>query len=141
MSLSEDEYNSLENEKTEFHKSRRMFYIHENNLVIAEEGLPYSHATWFEKEGLISNRDDKLMDEIVRGMIDSKGNVSFYIGYNFEVNKNAEDIFFSHLKELSERLNLKPNARVYGGYIKQKSIQPWPPRKDYGKLEDNLIIS
>ncbi|MHA1575357.1 MAG: hypothetical protein ACTSXL_04380 [Alphaproteobacteria bacterium] len=135
----EKKYGFKEDEKTiAFHKSRRMFCIYQNKLFIAEANLPYSHAVWFKKEGWISREKDKLMDSIIRGIIDNKGNVCFYIGYAFEINKEIESIFFSHLKELVEKLKLKSNAKIFGGLIKQEAGKIWPPRKEYGKIENNL---
>ncbi|MFC1682526.1 hypothetical protein ACFL0X_02830 [Nanoarchaeota archaeon] len=132
----EKKYGFKEDEKTiAFHKSRRMFCIYENKLFIAEPNLPYSHAVWFEKEGWISRKKDDLMDSLVRGIVDSNGDIYFYIRYDFEI--NGESIFFSHLKELVKKLNLKSNAKIFGGLIKQ-DYGKWPPRKEYGKIEDNL---
>ncbi len=135
----EKKYGFKENEKTvTFHKNRRMFCIYENKLFIAEPNLPYSHAVWFEKEGWISRKKDDLMDFLVRGIIDTKGDVYFYIGYGFKINQDAESIFFSHLKELVGKLNLKSNSKIFGGLIRQEAGKTWIPRKEYGKIEDNL---
>jgi hypothetical protein len=134
----EKKYGFKENKKTiAFHKSRRMFCIYKNQLFIAEPQLPYSHAVWFEKEGWTSKKSD-AMDYLVRGIIDNKGNIYFYIGYNFEINDVAETVFFSHLKELVKKLNLKSNMEVFGGLIKQEAGRIWPPIKKYGKIESNL---
>ena len=114
-----------------------MFCIYQNKLFIAEPNLPYSHAVWFEKEGWISRKKDYLMDSIIRGIVNSDGDIYFYVGYDFEINEEVESIFLSHLKELVEKLNLKFNAKIFGGLIKQDS-RKWPPRKEYGKIEDNL---
>lgn len=135
----EKKYGFEEDEKTiAFHKSRRMFCIYQNKLFIAEPNLPYSHAVWFEKEGWISRKKDELMDSIIRGIVDNNKDIYFYIGYNFEINKEIEPIFFSHLKEFVEKLNLESNTKIFGGLIKQEAGKIWPPRKEYGKLEDNL---
>lgn len=135
----ERKYGFKEDEKTiAFHKNRRMFSIYQNKLFIAEPNLPYSHAVWFEKEGWISRKKDDLMDSILRGIVDNKGDVYFYVGYDFGINEEAESIFFSHLKELVEKLNLKSKAKIFGGLIKQEDGEIWPPRKEYGKIEDNL---
>tara|TARA_Y100000310_G_C20554270_1_gene749734 strand:- start:676 stop:1092 length:417 start_codon:yes stop_codon:yes gene_type:complete len=134
----ENKYGFKEDKKIKaFHQSRRMFCIYENKLFIAESNLPYSHAIWFEREGWISREKDELMDEIIRGIVNKYGDVYFYIGYDFEINKNIESIFFTHLKELVEKLNLKSNTRVFGGLIKQK-FGKWPPRKEYGEIKENL---
>jgi hypothetical protein len=135
----EKKYGLKEDEKTiAFHKSRRMFCIYKNKLFIAEANLPYSHAVWFEKEGWISRKKDNFINSLIRGMVDDKGNIYFYVGYNFEINEKAESIFFSHLKELVKQLNLKSNAKIFGGLIKKEAGKIWPPRKEFGKIEDNL---
>ncbi len=135
----EKKYGIEENEKVKaFHRSRRMFCIHKNNLFVAEPNTPDSHARWFEKEGWISKEKDKLMDNIVRGFVDESGNIYFYIKYNFEVNKNAESVFFSYLKELVEKLKLSPEAKILGGMIKKEPGERFPPRKEYGKVKDYL---
>ena len=115
-----------------------MFCIYENKLFIAEANLQYSHAVWFEKEGWISRKEDELMNSIVRGIINNSGDVYFYVGYNFEINNEIEDVFFSHLKELVEKLKLKSNAKIFGGLIKQNAGRIWPPIKEYGEIKDNL---
>jgi len=115
-----------------------MFCIYENKLFIAKSNLPYSHAIWFEKEGWISRKKDDLMNSLVRGIVDNNGDIYFYIKYEFEINEEAESIFFSHLKELVEKLNLKSNTKIFGGLIKREAGKIWPPRKEYGKIEDNL---
>ncbi len=135
----ENKYGFKEDERTiAFHKSRRMFCIYQNKLFIAESNLPYSHAIWFEKEGWISRKKDELMDSVIRGIVDTNGDVYFYVGYDFEINKEIEFIFFSHFKELIEKLDLKSKAKIFGGLIKQEAGKIWPPRKEYGKIEDNL---
>ena len=139
MDKFEKKYGFKEDEKVRaFHRNRRMFCIYYNKLFIAESNLPYSHAVWFEKEGWISREKDELMDEIIRGIVDNNGDVYFYVGYDFEINKEIESIFFSHLKELVERLKLKSNAKIFGGLIQQEAGKKWSPRKEYGEIEDNL---
>lgn len=134
----EKKYGFKEDEKTKaFHRSRRMFCIYQNKLFIAEPNLPYSHAVWFEKEGWISRENDELMDKIIRGIVNNNGDIYFYVGYNFDINKEIESIFFYHLKELVKKLELKSNAKIFGGLITQESGK-WPPRKEYGTIEDNL---
>jgi hypothetical protein len=131
----EKKYGFKEDEKIEaFHRSRRMFCIYENKLRIARPKLPYSHADWFEREGWISKEDDSLMKQLVRGIVDSKGDIYFYAGYDFRVDEKAAEIFFSHLGELVRRLKIKPSARVLGGLT--KSV--WKPIKDFGTVREIL---
>ena len=135
----EKKYGFKENEKTiAFHKSRRMFCIYQNKLFIAEENLLYSHAVWFEEEGWVSRKEDDLMNSITRGIVDNSGDVYFYVGYNFEINDETENVFFLHLEELVEKLKLKSTAKIFGGLIKQNAGRIWPPIKEYGEIKDNL---
>jgi hypothetical protein len=139
MNKFEKRYGIKEDEKTiAFHKSRRMFCIFEDKLYIAKPNLPYSHAVWFEKEGWISREKDELMNSILRGIVNNKGDIYFYVGYDFEINKNAESLFFSHIHEIVKKLKLKSDAKIFGGLIKQENGNPWPSRKEYGKIKDNL---
>ncbi len=138
MDIFEKKYGvEIDENVKDFHKGRRMFCVYQNKLFIAEPNLEYSHADWFEKNGWISKEKDELMDEIIRGIVDNKGDISFYIGYDFRINKEIEIIFFSYLKELIERFKLKHNAKIFGGWIKQETGKIWRPRKEYGKIEDN----
>lgn len=139
MDKFEQKYGIEEDEKTkDFHRSRRMFCIYQNKLCVADKNLPYSHATWFGKKGWMSKDKDELMDKIVRGIVDTKGDIYFYIGYDFRINSNIEPIFFSHLQELVNKLKLGTNGQVFGGLIKSKSDGIWPPINKYGKIMDNL---
>jgi len=137
MDFFEKRYGVVEDEKINaFHKSRRMFCIYKDKLIIAEANLPYSHAVWFEKEGLISKENDELMSKIVRGIVDSEGDIYFYKGYDFQIDKDAEVIFFNHLSELITRLKIKQDAKVFGGLIKQEKGLSWIPRKEYGMVKE-----
>ena len=130
-------YGIKEDEQTKaLHRNRRIFCIYRDKLRLAEKGATYTHAIWFEKEGWMSKEDDALMDEIVRGMVDGKGDVYFYIGYNFEVNEKVEKIFFPYLKELVETLRLNPENKVFGGF--SKGPKGFAPKKSYGVIKDNL---
>jgi hypothetical protein len=141
MDSFEEKYKVKEDEKTtSVHKSRRMFCIYQDKLVIAQANLPYSHAEWFEKNGWMTKEDDGLINEITRGIVDSCGDIYFYVGYDFNINKDIESIFFSKLEELIEGLNLNPDSRIFGGAKRhEEKGKAWPSRKQYGKIRDYLI--
>lgn len=126
------------NEVKAFHKSRRMFCIYEGQLRIADKNVPYSHAIWFQNENWMTKEKDELMKEIPRGIVDDKGDIYFYVGYNFEINDIIESIFFDHLGELVEKMNLSDNAQIFGGLIKSEPGTIWPPIKSYGKIVDMI---
>ena len=115
-----------------------MFCIYNDELYIAEDGLPYSHIEWFVKEGFINGFDDSLFEKIVRGFVSKKGDIYFYIGSNFEIDTFSEKIFFSKLKELVERLEIGQNATIYEGMWKGEKGDEWKPRKEYGKVKEFL---
>ena len=121
----------------DFHKSRRMFCIYKDELFIAEPNLSHSHAVWFEKQGWISRDQDDLMNTMTRGYVVSNGDVYFYTGYDFRINKEVESVFFKHLDEIVKKLELKPTASIFGGLIKPEgSSCEWLPRKEYGFVKD-----
>lgn len=139
MDKFEQKYGIEEDERVKtFHRSRRMFCIYQGKLFIAKPNLPYSHATWFEKEGWMSKGKKELIDEITRGIVDDKGDVYFYTGYDFRINNDTESIFFSHLKELVKKLKLNTNASIYGGLKKLEPGELWPAIKEYGKIRENI---
>lgn len=132
-------YGTKENEKVKaFHRSRRMFCVFHGKLFIANPNVSYSHATWFENEGWMTKENDQLINEITRGMIDEKGNIHFYTGYDFGINDTIESDFFAHLGELVKKLDLDIDAQIYGGLVKSKPGEIWPPAKRYGKIERHL---
>jgi hypothetical protein len=131
MNFFQKKYNIKENSSTiNFHENRRMFCIYNNELVIAEPNVPYSHAEWFEAKGWMSKEDDSLMDEIVRGYVDTEGNIYFYKGYDFRIDSETEQIFFRYLDELLNKFELKKEkCKVFGG-MKRKEGK-WTSRKEY----------
>lgn len=107
-----------------------MFCIYNNELVIAEPSLPYSQAEWFEAKGWMSKEDDSLMEEIVRGYVDKEGNIYFYKGYDFRIDSETEEIFFRHLGELLNKLQLnKEKCKIFGGMKRKKG--KWKHRKEF----------
>lgn len=131
MNKFEKKYGIKEDEKVKaFHRSRRMFCIKDDQLFIAKRNVNYSHAAWFEKEGW----DENLMNDSVRGIVDKDGNIHFYWGYDFNVDKKSEKIFFNHLHELVKELNIKPTAKIFGGKVKQNTPGEWLPKKGYGSV-------
>lgn len=84
----------------------------------------------------MTEQNDGLMDEIVRGIVDDKGDVYIYTGYDFRINEKAEKEFFPHLKELAEILHLKTSQEAFGGLAKGNPGEMWAPIKRYGKISD-----
>jgi len=139
MDKFEQKYGIEEDEETQnFHRSRRMFCVIDNVLYLADQNLPCSHAVWFEKEGWMTKDNDGIMKEITRGIVDDKGDVYFYVGYDFSLDEKTQNTFFSHLKELVDKLNLDPDSNIFGGLVKLNSSGKWPPIKDFGKIKNNL---
>lgn len=135
----EKKYEIREDKKIKnFHIKRRMFCIKDGKVIVAKPNLSYSHAVWFEKEGWITENDDLLMNEMTRGVVTPEGDIYFYTGYNFEVNKATEREFFKHLPELAKKLKLKKQAKVYGGLMEGDYTRKWAPRKYYGTVRELL---
>ena len=103
MNKFEKKYGIKEDEKTrEFHCSRRMFCIKDNQLFIANPNVDYSHAIWFQKEGW----KEDIINNSVRGMVDNEGDIHFYFGYNFDIDNKSEKIFFLII------LNFETNFKI-----------------------------
>lgn len=119
----------------DFHRSRRMFVIKDDELVIAEPNLSFSHPQWFEHEGWMNESNDEIMELCVRGAVLSDGEVRFYIGWDFTISQKAEDLFMLKLGELVGKLNLDTSALLTAGNIKEENFKP---RKTYGTIADNL---
>ena len=139
MNKYEKKYKITENQETkEFHRSRRMFCIIKNELYIAEACLPYSHAVWFEKEGWMDETNNDFINKVPRGFVDPKGDIYFYAGYDFFINDEVENTLFLHLRGLVNRLNLRQEGKIYGGFIKQNLSDKFTPKKAYGSIKDKL---
>lgn len=132
MDKFEKKYWIKEDEKVkDFHRSRKMFCIYNNKLYIAKPNLPYSHAFWFESEWWMNDKNDDLMNNITRWIIDSEGDIYFYVGYDFRINETIEKEFFKYLNELVTNLNINKNSNIYWWLIKAESGKIWPPAKEY----------
>jgi hypothetical protein len=121
------------NKVIEFHKKRRMFCIYQNKLFVAQPNIHYSHEEWFKLKGWSST------NSIPRGFVDK--DIYFYVGSDFEINKEIETIFFRHIEELIHKLNLKPNTKIHGGLIKNKAGEKWKPKKELGNIYSLQISS
>ncbi len=141
MDKFEKKYGIKENRKVkEFHRGRRMFCIKDGKLYIADPHRSDSHAVWFERMGWMQGKDDAdVMDDIIRGFVDRDGDVYFYIGYDFRVDKKAEKVFFAHLKELVRKLKVRPEGKVGGGLVRQVPGTKWPPARFYGLIKELLV--
>jgi len=132
----EKKYGVREDERVkEFHRNRRMFCIYKGEMFIAEPNLEYTHAVWFEKQGWMTKEDDSLIDNIIRGMVDKDGGISFYIGYDMRTIDILGFDLQKYVKELVKELNLKKDAKVFGGW-KQLEDKTWQPIKEYGQVGD-----
>jgi len=118
-----------------FHSQRRIFVIKENVLYIGSENVTYSHAVWFEKLGWITPGNDKPMNYLTRGFVDT-GGVYFYKNYDFEFDIEAEKEVVKYLKELVEKLGVDIGLHLFGGLVKGEPGSKWPGKKDYGCIRD-----
>jgi hypothetical protein len=120
----------------EYHKSRRMFFVIDDVLIIAGKGLNNSHSEWLKSKGWSNKKIKEFIDSELRGVLNPDGKIRFYTGKNFEVNKKIEKIFFKHLPCLVNKLNISLEAEIGGGTIVQEIGKFWPERKKYGKVEN-----
>lgn len=133
MKFFEKKYNLEENAITmAFHMRRRMFAIVDGKVIWAPEGVPYSHAVWFEQLGLLTQESsDTRFDAIVRGYV-YDNQLIFYVGYDFRITAEAEEEFFSHLPELMKMLPLSDSMEIGGGLVKGEAGDRWLPYRRYG---------
>ncbi len=117
----------------EFHKSRRMFVFHTGRVFVAEKKSPLSHKEWFES---LEWDSEKVIENNVRGFVSWKGDVYFYKGTDFHVDKESEWEFFEFLPVLAEKINISKKARIYGGLEKANIGWQWNPLKKYGLFGD-----
>ena len=116
------------------HSKRRMFAIKDGEVHISPLNVTYTHAKWFENLGWITPEDDELMEMMVRGFSDSTG-LYFYIGYDFSIDEESEKIMLNYLEVVVDKLSIPLDLHLFGGLIKDYSLERWPPRKDYGPIE------
>ena len=123
------------NEK-EYHKARRMFFVIDDNLLIAEANSNKSHFEWLIEQFWPEDKAIEFIETGLRGVLNPDGNIRFYTGENWEVNEKIEAEFFGIFDELVKRLKISPEAKIGGGVIKGKTGDFWPARKEYGKVGD-----
>jgi len=122
--------------ETEYHKARRMFFLIDKKLVIVESGSEKSHFEWLKGQGYSDKKAKEIIGNNLRGVLNPDGNLRFYIGEDFKINEKIEKEFFEILPELVHKLEIKMDAEIGGGTIKGNDGDFWPPRKEYGKIED-----
>lgn len=136
----DEKYNIKKTPETElFQRSRRMFVIYENQLLLADHNVPYSHAEWFEKEGWLKQDDDFFMETYVRGFIDSEG-ICAYVGYDFHSSPLVEKTLthYSILQQFVVKLDAKRETPIFVGMQKQEGEGKFKPQKYLGNVVDFL---
>ena len=124
-----------------FHKQRRMFVIKDSILHLAQPQSLDSHASWFESLGWMNQHDDRLMEALTRGYVDSTG-IYAYTGYDFRTTEAVESELLQHLKELVDQLSLNPDTQVFLGLQSPTKINsPWVPRKTLGSVKTLIAIA
>ncbi len=125
-------------DEKEYHRSRRMFFVINNELVLPEKGSEKSHREWLEDNGYSKDEAEKIINTEMRGALNPDGNIRFYITEECVINDEIEKKFFEILSELVEIFNLKPETLIGGGVIKQKPGKIWPAIKEYGQVKDYI---
>lgn len=137
---SEEKYNIKKTPEAEsFHRSRRMFVIYENQLLLADHNVPYSHAEWFEKEDWLKTDDDFFMENYVRGFMDSEG-IFAYVGYDYRNSPWVEKLLthYSILQQFVIKLDAKRETPIFAGMQKQDGGGKFKPQKYLGNVVDFL---
>ena len=125
-------------EEKEYHRSRRMFFVINNELVLPEMGSDKSHKEWLETNGYSQEDSKNIIENNLRGVINPDGSLRFFVGKNRVINEEIEKNFFEILPELVKTFNLKPET-VIGGGVKQGNIgEVWPAIKEYGQIKDYI---
>lgn len=113
----------------EFHRQRRMFAITDDCLEIAPAGRTFGHFEWLGEE---------KFKKAVRGYVDPKGDVHFYVGKDFQVTDKACAVMRNHLGLLCRRLNVASSSNIFGGAIPDVLVKTWEPRRCYGSISQFL---
>jgi len=126
-------------EEKEYHRNRRMFFVIDDNLVIAQVNSEKSHFEWLIEQFWPEDKAIEFIETGLRGVLNPDGNIRFYTGENWEINEEIEKKFFEILPELVEKLKISPEAIVGGGVIRGEVGEFWPARKEYGKVKDFIL--
>lgn len=119
--------------EAEFHASRRMFAIIDNQPILAEEETTESHAEWFIRMGWITSRHDSAFETIVRGYSDGQ-NLYAYRGKKFLDDEPVETVMKQHAKSLRKMFNLPESANLLLGSVSQEAGFQWPARRSLGPI-------
>ncbi len=122
------------NKEKAYHQARRMFFMIDKKLVLADRGYGGCHFDWLLDFGFSENKAKDFIEKELRGVIDPTGDIKFFTGENWEINEKIEKDFFEIFSELVSRAEVKPEARVLGGAIRQEVGKVWPARKEYGRV-------
>ena len=122
--------------ENEYHKARRMFFVIDDNLIIAEANSDKSHFEWLISQFWPEDKAIEFIRTGLRGVLNPDGNIRFYTGENWDINEEIEKIFFEKLTELVKKLEIDSEAIIGGGTIKGNIGEFWPARKEYGKVKD-----
>lgn len=113
-----------------------MFAIVESHLLLAPEESELSHTEWLINEGVIKDENDNDFNEIVRGMIDTLGNIIIYKGKDFSYNDACLDTFVPLMPELVDKLQLDIATPIWGGVTIGEPGKQWPPKFNLGIISD-----
>ncbi len=125
-------------EEKEYHRNRRMFFLIDDNLIIAPANSEKSHYDWLIEQYWPEEKAIEFIRTGLRGVLNPDGNIRFYTGENWDINEEIEAKFFGIFDELVKRLNIGPEAKIGGGVVKGEVGDFWPPRKEYGKVKDYI---
>ena len=125
-------------DEKKYHQKRRMFFVIDDNLVIAPANSDKCHYDWLIEQHWPDEEAAKFIETGLRGVVDPDGNIKFFTGKDWDINNEIEAQFFGIFDQLVEKLNISPEAKIGGGAVKQEEGKIWPPRKSYGKVKDYI---
>ena len=100
----------------EFHKSRKMFVIKDDEIVVAPPNVAYSHLEWFEEEGWVDHQNTMDFFENVRGFYLASENALYaYVGLGFFSDSNVERVIREELPRLVDKLELNGETKIHLG--------------------------
>ncbi len=125
-------------DEKEYHRSRRMFFVIGNELVLPESGSDKSHKEWLELNGYSVDEVKKIIETQLRGVLNPDKSIRFFVGKDRTVTNEIEEKFFEILPELVIAFDLRPETIIGGGVKQGKVGEVWSAIKEYGQVKDYI---
>ena len=121
----------------EYHKSRQMFCVKNDEIIVAPPNIALSHLEWFEQEGwIIPENQDEFLKTNPRGYYDEKQNRLYCYKEIFIFDEELISLIRQHLPELKRQLSLNNKTEINFGPRDEVINGVRFERLCIGKLED-----